>query len=251
MNKLVAAVFLAALTLGVGASCKKKDKGAAPGSVASESAADGAGSAAKSADGASAAGGADQGSGSAAVDPAEAAAEQEAAAADKARKQAALDYATMEDRYLNDPKGQWASSAKASSSFGSAGKEPPESKSSNTPWQATGAPNSDSWSNDHQDMGIDWLELKYDRPVQATEVRVVITNGVGAVSKLELIDEAGTAHELWSGTDDTTRDRRGPRTWLVRTFEKTPYKAVGVKVSFANAVVNGYKEVDAVQLVGE
>jgi hypothetical protein len=87
--------------------------------------------------------------------------------------------------------------------------------------------------------------------VAATELRVVLTDGVGAVSKLELIDEAGAAHEVWSGTDETKPDRRGPRTWLVRTFEKTPYKAAGVKISFANAVVSGYKEVDAVQLVGE
>src|SRR5262245_2724409 len=38
-----------------------------------------------------------------------------------AEKKAALDYATMEDTYLNDPKGQWASTATASSTFGETG----------------------------------------------------------------------------------------------------------------------------------
>src|SRR3982751_2520405 len=37
---------------------------------------------------------------------------------ERAEKQAALDYATMEDSYLNDPKGQWAKAATASSTFG-------------------------------------------------------------------------------------------------------------------------------------
>lgn len=170
---------------------------------------------------------------------------------ERERKQELLAYATMEERYLSDAKGQWATSARASSSFGSAGKEPPASHSSNTPWQATGAPNGESWSNDHQDMGIDWLELVYERPVVATEVRAVLTGEIGAVSKVELTDEAGVTHEVWSGTDDTTPDRRGPRTWLVRTFPPTASKIVKVKLSFANAVATGYKEVDAVQLIGD
>jgi hypothetical protein len=253
MNKLVAVVAMSALALGAGTSCKKKDKTGEAGS----------GSAASSAAGAAEAGAPAK---SAAEREAEAkeAAEQAAAekveadkeaaeqsAADKEHKQALLEYAQLEDRYLNDAKGQWATAAKASSSFGSAGKEPEGSHSSNTPWQATGAPNGDGWSNDHQDMGIDWLELTYERPVAATELRAVLTSGVGAISKVELRDEAGGFHEVWSGADDTVADRRGPRTWFVRTFEKTPYKAVGIKLSFANAVVRGYKEVDGVQLVGE
>ena len=48
-----------------------------------------------------------------AAEPAEMTAEQRDAEA----KRAKLAYATMEDGYINDPKAQWAASAKASSSF--------------------------------------------------------------------------------------------------------------------------------------
>ncbi len=238
MNKIAALVAMIGLTLGAGAACKKKDKGEP---AAAAPAADSTAPAA--------------GSGSAAPDPAAAAAEKAAddeyKARQKAEKEAKLEYAQMEDRYLNDPKGQWASAAKASSSFGSANEAPADSKDGNTPWHATGAPNSDSWTNNNQEMGIDWLEVTFARPVAATELRIVQTGGVGAVSKIELLDDTGAAHEIWAGTDETTADKRGQRTWLVKTFEKTAYKVAGAKVSFANAVVSGYKEIDAVQLVGE
>lgn len=235
-------VAMAALALSAGASCKKKDKAA--GETAAPATAPATPTEASPAPAAPAA--APAANSAAAIEAAE------VAAADKAEKQALLAYATMEDAYLNDAKGQWAIDGKASSSFGGAGtKEGSDPHSSNTPWQASGAPNGNGWSNDHQDMGIDWLEVSFAKPVSATELRVVLTGVIGAMSKVELIDEAGAPHELWSGTDETKRDGRGPRTWFVRTFEKTPYKVAKAKLSFANAVVTGYKEVDAVQLVGE
>lgn len=242
MYKTAAWAVMAALALTAGASCKKKEKGAAEeaGGSAKEAAPTPTEPAAGSAAGSNAN-----------ADAEAKAAEAAEADAEKAQKQAALEYATLEDKYLNDPKGQWATAAKASSSFGSAGKEPADSTASNTPFQATGAANSETWSNDNQDMGFDWLELTYAKPVAATEVRVVMRQGVGSLAKVELFDEAGAAHEIWAGTDDSKQDRRGPRTWVVRTVEKTPYKTNKVKVTFANAVVPGYKEVDAVQLVGE
>lgn len=46
--------------------------------------------------------------------PAEPTAEQ----AETAQRQAKLDYATMEDGYINDTRGQWASSSSASSTYG-------------------------------------------------------------------------------------------------------------------------------------
>ncbi len=46
-------------------------------------------------------------------------------------------------------------------------------------------------------------------------------------------------------------DRRGPRTWFVRQFERTPNKVQGVKLLFLNEANSEPKEVDAVQLVGQ
>lgn len=172
---------------------------------------------------------------------------------ERAEQQARLDYATMEDGYLNDPKGQWASTAKASSAFGDANTAPADSHDGNTPWQATGAPNGDNWNNNNQDIGFDWIELAYANPVKATEVRAVTASDEAAesISKIELIDTDGTAHAIWSGLSDTRPDARGARTWIVRKFDATPYRVKSVKLTFANNVASGYKQVDAVQLVGE
>ena len=171
----------------------------------------------------------------------------------RSEQQSKLDYATMEDGYLNDPKGQWASTAKASSAFGDANTAPADSQSSNTPWQATGTPNGNNWNNNSQDIGFDWIELGYSNPVNATEVRVVTVSNeaVESINKIELIDTEGTAHAIWSGLSETKQDERGARTWITRKFDATPYQVNSVKLTFANNVANGYKQVDAVQLIGE
>lgn len=184
--------------------------------------------------------------------PAAAPAEPSAEDEERAKAQAKLDFATMEDGYLNDPKGQWASAAKASTSYGSANGKDSSAHESYSPFHATGPANDDSWSNNNQSVGFDWIELSYDKPVSASEVRVALENGNGAkgITKIELIDSAGQAHTVWSGLSDTKRDERGGRTWIVRKFEPTAYQAKSVKLTFANNVENGYSYVDAVQLVG-
>jgi hypothetical protein len=182
-----------------------------------------------------------------AAEPAETTPEQREAA----RKKAALEYATMEDGYLNDPQAQWASSAKASSSFNE--KTTPDDPKDSRAWRATGRIDGNTWSQAQQDIGMDWLELGFDKPVHATAVRAVFTgdHAVQAITKIELIDEAGTAQTVWSGVSEDKYDKRGSRTWLVKTFPKTATKVKAVKLTFANNVSSGYKEVDAVQLVGE
>jgi hypothetical protein len=186
------------------------------------------------------------------AEPAPAAAPAEATNAPTDEAKAKLDYATMEDGYINDANGQWAASAKASSAFSDAGKQPPESHDQNTPWQATGPVNGDEWTNDHQDIGFDWIQLDYERPVSATAVRAVLNDeGVESIAKVELIGTDGASHTVWSGVSDTKQDERGPRNWFVRTFDATPYPVKSVKLTFANNVKSGYKTVDAVQLVGK
>ncbi len=172
---------------------------------------------------------------------------------ERAEQQAKLEYATMEDGYINDAKGQWASAAKASSAFGDANTAPADSQDGNTPWQATGAPNGDNWNNNNQDIGFDWIELTYTTPVKGTEVRAVTTDNEAAesISKIELIDTDGAAHTIWSGLSETQQDARGARTWVVHKFDVTPYQVKSVKLTFANNVASGYKQVDAVQLIGE
>lgn len=168
-----------------------------------------------------------------------------------AKKQALLAYGVMEDKYINDPRAQWASEAKASSVFGDQdGKTPSDSSLAKN---AAGPSDGRTWTNNHIDQGFDWLEATFATPVNATEVRIVLPSGQGveAVNKLELQDTDGKWHTVWEGVSDVKKDERGNRTWFVKTFDKTAYKAKGVKVTYANNLQHDYKVVDAVQLVGD
>lgn len=171
-----------------------------------------------------------------------------------ARKQALLDYATMEDSYINDPKGQWAATATASSAYGNAGmNEGDDPMASNAPGKVIGTVDGDTWSNNNTSIGFDWIEIGIANPVSANEIRSVLPDGraAEAISKIELIDDAGTLHTVLSGVSPFKKDARGPRTWVVQSFDSTSYKVTGAKVTFANALMNGYTEVDAIQISGE
>lgn len=163
-------------------------------------------------------------------------------------KQKALEYATLEDKYINDPRAQWASTASASSTFGD-----PEPAESNMAKNTTGKVDGNDWNNNNQTIGFDTLELGYEKPVAATEVRLVVPEGEGVdtISKIELQDTDGKWNVIWSGVPDGKRDERGPRTWYVRSFDKTLYKVKAVRYTIANNLHHGYKRVDAAQLVGD
>jgi hypothetical protein len=168
-----------------------------------------------------------------------------------AKKQTLLAYGVMEDKYINDPRAQWATQAKASSVFGDKDANGPSEP--NLAKNAAGPADGTRWTNNHIDQGFDWLETTFATPVNATEVRVVVPDGQGveAVNKVELQDTDGKWSTVWEGVGDVKRDERGNRTWFVRTFEKTAYKAKGVKITYANNLQHDYKVIDAVQLVGD
>lgn len=165
-----------------------------------------------------------------------------------AEKQAKLDFAKMEDKYINDARAQWAETANASSTFD--GEDP---GSGSLAKSATGSVDGKAWTNNNQDIGFDWIEFGYAKPVSATEVRLVVRYGKGieALSKVELQNTEGKWNTVWEGLSDVKEETRGNRTWFVRTFDKTPYKVKAVKYTIANNVQSGYKEVDAAQLVGD
>ncbi|MGZ4733859.1 MAG: hypothetical protein ACXVZH_17125 [Terriglobales bacterium] len=167
--------------------------------------------------------------------------------AETTAKLAAAEWALKQDEIKKDANGQWAIQATASSTYNDA--QGTASWSAN---QVAGAPNVDkygdngnAWAPKTQDSGIEWLDLKYPKPVHATEVRVRESCGSGAVIKIEAYDENGTAHVLWQGNDPTTE-----LNYLMVKFPKTTYKTDRVKVTLATNVVPGWNEIDAVQLVG-
>jgi hypothetical protein len=183
--------------------------------------------------------------------PAKTAAEMTDAEKETAKKQALMDYGVMEDTYMNDTKAQWASSAKASSTFGDDNGRTPSN--SNIADNVKGKVDGTTWTNNNQEIGFDWIELGYDKSVAATEVRLVLPNGnaTEAISKIELQDTEGKWNTVWSGISDVKNDSRGNRTWFVKTFPKTAYQVKSVKYTMANNVSHGYKYIDAAQLVGE
>ena len=169
------------------------------------------------------------------------------ASAETTAKMAAAEWALKQDEIKRDPNGQWAIQATASSTYNDA--QGTAGWSAN---QATGAPNVDkygddgaAWAPKTPDSGIEWLDLRYPRPVHATEVRVRESCGSGAVIKIEVYDEQGQAHAVWQGNDPTTE-----LNYLMVKFPKTAFKTDRVKVTLATNVVPGWNEIDAVQLVG-
>jgi len=169
-------------------------------------------------------------------------------AAAAAAKAAGVEAALKEDAIKNDPDGQWAIQAKASSSYQNA--EGATAWSAN---QATGVPNVEKYGDDGKawapkspDGGIEWLDLTFPKAVFATEVRIRESCGSGAVIKVEVFDDKGAPHVVWAGNDPTKELNYFPV-----KFDKTTYKTDRVKITLATNVVPGWNEIDAVQLVGK
>ncbi|MFL6551128.1 MAG: hypothetical protein ACJ8OJ_20725 [Povalibacter sp.] len=189
---------------------------------------------------------------SSAATPAPAAAVDSAANDEKA---AAIQAALAEDAIVSDPRGQWATSGTSSSTYAS--DKAATAKTSYAPNAATGAPdverygdNGNAWTTETPDKGIEWLEVKFDKPVAATQLRIRQNYGGGAIMKVELIDDAGMRHIVWQGID---QQAYAPSTisWFDRSFEKTAYKATGARITLATNAVLGWNEIDAVQLLGD
>jgi hypothetical protein len=169
-------------------------------------------------------------------------------------KREAIEFALMEDKIKNDPKGQWAVSAKASSTYSS---DANDSTSGYHAFRATGAPDTErygdqetSWASKESDQGIEWIELEYANPVNATALKIRQNLNPGAIISVDLFDEAGSAHNIWQGPD-ATKYRDSTISWLNLNFEKTAYKTKRVKITLATNAVSGWNEIDAVQLLGE
>jgi hypothetical protein len=180
--------------------------------------------------------------------PAAAAAEEDPAITEK---RLAVEFALNEEKLATDPRGQWAVTAKASSTYGDA-KDPMDYSAS----KATGAPDvpsfgdhGNSWTAKEPDGGIERLELAFAKPVQATEIRVRQNAGPGALIKVELIDTTGASHVVHEGVDAAQYDKYN--FWFRKSFDKTAYRVAGAKLTLATNAVSSWNEIDAVQLVGE
>lgn len=169
------------------------------------------------------------------------------AGADTTARLVGAAWAVMQDQIKNDPNGQWATSAIASSTYGDA-----KEMEDWAPNHVAGAPDVEkyvddrnAWAPKTEDGGLEWIEASYAKPVFATAVRVRESCGSGSIIRIELIDEAGQYHPVWAGVDPTTE-----LNYLMVNFPKTPFKAIRVKITLATNTIPGWNEIDAIQLVG-
>ena len=177
-----------------------------------------------------------------------AAADPNAATVEESKKLSAIDWALKQDEIKHDPNGQWATDASASSSYNDA-----KGDDGWSAMQVTGAPNVEHYGDDGKawapkvaDGGIEWLDLKYAKAVNATEIRIRESCGSGAVIQVELFDEQGIPHKIWHGTDPTQE-----LNYFVLKVPPTNYKTNRLKITLATNAVPGWNEIDAVQLVGK
>ncbi|MBZ0202376.1 MAG: hypothetical protein K8I03_05095 [Ignavibacteria bacterium] len=171
-----------------------------------------------------------------------------------ANKEKMVKWALEDSKIVDDPNGQFAIEAEASSTYAPEGSD---NTSPYSPGMAAGKPNVEvysddgrSWVSKEADRGIEWLKLTFAKPVNATEVRVRQNIGPGAIIKVELIDTEGKSHIVYEGVDKTKYEPVMIQ-WFIAKFEKTAYKTKAVKLTLSTNLVDGWNEIDAVQLIGE
>lgn len=135
---------------------------------------------------------------------------------------------------------QWGSSARASSEY------------SSTRWsahQATGQPDTSkcgdiatAWAPRSKGSAAEWLEINFDSPVYATKLRVHETYNSGFIYKVELVDLNQKKHTIWQGKDTTPCPG-----WFEISFNQTSYPVESVII---HTRIDGYEEIDAVELTG-
>ncbi|MBU0480932.1 MAG: hypothetical protein KKG47_07510 [Proteobacteria bacterium] len=149
---------------------------------------------------------------------------------------------------LGDSRGQWAAFAKASSEYG---------LDRYNALQATGAPNVDTysdnpnaWCHSGSNSKLEWLEVYFSQPVQATELRVRQNYTPGTITKVEAIAADGRVQVLWEGSDPNTY-LPNQISWFVLRFPTTTFPVHRVKLTLNISLISGWKQIDAVQLVGD
>jgi hypothetical protein len=139
---------------------------------------------------------------------------------------------------------QWATDATASSEY------------SNPSWaavQATGAPDTfecgdivTAWA-PASASGVEWLDLSYDTPVIPLQINIYETHSPGFISEVEILDEDGFYHTIWTGTPGAVEDC--PRLFVINVADVDFY-IVGVRVNLDQSDGGNWNEIDAVELIG-
>jgi hypothetical protein len=137
--------------------------------------------------------------------------------------------------------GQWAVSATASSEWDPGGD-----------WsaaRATGAPDvpvctddPNAWAPVSDSADPEWLEVRFGTPDHARGINVYENYAFPFVRQVDLIDTDGMYHTIWTGTDVADCGVPFSTRWA-----STAYLVVGARI---HTQVDGYEEIDAVELLG-
>ncbi|MEW5870855.1 MAG: hypothetical protein AB1894_16400 [Chloroflexota bacterium] len=140
---------------------------------------------------------------------------------------------------------QWASSATASSEYGS------------SDWsasQATGEPNTTicgdyttAWASQGSDT-VEWLELRYATPVIPSQVQIHQSYNPSQITRVELLDTNGQYHTVYEGTPAPAAECPY---FMPIDVPPADYLAVGVRIHIDQSQLGlGWNEIDAAALVG-
>ena len=131
---------------------------------------------------------------------------------------------------------------------------PPLKEQSKRGWgpeQITGPPDTDSagdiqtaWASREPDAGWEWLWADFERPVPLAEVRIRETFNPGAISKVTAMVN-GQEVVLWEGT---AAGGQAPRDFVIPVSGNISARSVVVHLDTSR--VQGWNEIDAVELVG-
>ena len=119
--------------------------------------------------------------------------------------------------------------------------------------QVTGPPDTDrygdcrtAWASKSADDQPEWLVLEYEKPVDATAVKIYETYNPGAVCKVTHYPQAGNESVLWEGNDPTPSSVDGGIS-LISIRPTQPIRRI--KIYLDSPAVRGWNEIDAVGLV--
>jgi hypothetical protein len=140
---------------------------------------------------------------------------------------------------------QWASSAKASSEFGS------DNWSAD---QATGKPDTkqcadetSAWASGTSN-GVDWIELSYDTPVTPTSINILQTYNPSQVTEVILYDTQGSANTIYQA--DPKKVTECPFTLSI-PVKQAKYETQRIRIKVDQSQLGtSWNEIDAVELVG-
>ena len=139
---------------------------------------------------------------------------------------------------------QWARSATASSQYAS---------DLWAPAQATGTPNvfqcddeALAWASLDGNT-VEWLELHYDQPVRPTEIRIHEVWAPGSIVKIEVKDQSGAYHQVYSASPQIISGCL--RMLNIPVTGVTEYIST-VRVTIDQRQRNDWNEIDAVRLTG-